>query len=283
MTSVIIAAHNEATVIGRCLDALLTDLRAEDGELEVIVVPNGCTDETAAVAARHGVHVVEVSTAGKANAMNAGDAAARTFPRIYLDADIVVPPGGVRRLVAALDGPDAALAAVPQRRLDVTGRPLAVRGYFAVNGRHPRYRHGLFGRGMIGMSAAGRARFGPFPDVVADDLFLDAQFRDVEKRVVADVVVTIATPRRTRDLVRRLIRVRSGNARLREGAGAGEVTASVAPSSRSAWFTDVVLPRPWLWPAGAIYLALTAYAGMCARARRGPGDWGRDESTRVAS
>ena len=283
MTSVIIAAHNEATVIGRCLDALFSDHRAEDGELEVIVVPNGCSDDTAAVAARHGARVIEVPTAGKANAMNAGDAAARTFPRIYLDADIVVPVGGVRRLIAALDGADAVLAAVPQRRLDVAGRPWVVRGYFAVNARHPRYRHSLFGRGMIALSEAGRTRFGAFPAVVADDLYLDAQFRDGEKRVVPDVVVTIATPRRTRDLVRRLIRVRSGNAGLRRAAGAGEVTGAIAPSSRSAWLKDVVLTRPWLWPAGIIYLAITAYASLRARGQSGSGDWGHDESTRVAS
>ena len=49
MTSVVIAAHNEEALLGRCLDALLSD--AEPGEFEVVVVPNGCTDSTARVAA----------------------------------------------------------------------------------------------------------------------------------------------------------------------------------------------------------------------------------------
>ena len=49
MTSVVIAAHNEEAVIGRCLDALL----AEDGGLDITVVANGCGDRTAAVRSAH--------------------------------------------------------------------------------------------------------------------------------------------------------------------------------------------------------------------------------------
>ena len=49
MTSIVIAAYNEAGVIGRCLDALLSG--ADPGEFDVTVVANGCTDATEQVAA----------------------------------------------------------------------------------------------------------------------------------------------------------------------------------------------------------------------------------------
>ena len=42
--SVIIPAHNEESVIGRCLAAMLEG--AQPGELEIIVVCNGCSDRT---------------------------------------------------------------------------------------------------------------------------------------------------------------------------------------------------------------------------------------------
>jgi glycosyltransferase involved in cell wall biosynthesis len=273
MVSVVIAAHNEAAVIGRCLDALLAD---GTDELDVTVVANGCTDETAAVArTRPGVRVVELAQASKPAALNAGDAAAVGYPRVYLDADIPLSSASVRRLAAALDGDGDPLAVMPRRRLDLTGRPLLVRGYYAIHNRLPVFTTALFGRGAIVLSAAGRARFDRFPDIIADDLFLDSQFSAAEKREVPEVEATVATPRRTRDLVRRLVRVRAGNAALRTRA------TGVRPAARLSWLRDVVLPRPWLAPAAVCYVGITATAALLARRRSRATTWGRDESSRT--
>lgn len=281
--SVVIAAHNEAAVIGRCLDALLSS--AEPGEIEVIVAANGCTDETAAVSAsRVGVRVVELTEAGKSLALNAADAVATRFPRIYLDADIVLRTEELRRLAAAVSTGDAdgrPLAAAPRRELDVSGRPLAVRAYYAINSRLPAYRDALFGRGALVLSATGRARFGDFPDLIADDLFLDGLFAPHEKRQIDTVTSRVATPLHARDLVRRLARVRAGNAALRAAAADGRAPAGVRASSRSSWLRDVVLPRPWLAPAALGYVALTlAAARQARRSRAGTLSWGQDESSR---
>ncbi len=48
--SVVIPAHNEARGIRRCLSALLDSARP--GEFEIVVVANGCIDETASPQAR---------------------------------------------------------------------------------------------------------------------------------------------------------------------------------------------------------------------------------------
>lgn len=281
MTSVVIAAHNEAAVIGRCLDALLGE--AAPGEFDVTVVANGCTDDTAAVAARPGVRVVDLATAGKAAALNAGDAASVGFPRVYLDADIVLTTAALRSLAEALGGGGGggAGAATVGRQLDLTGRPLLVRAYFAVHGRLPVFRDGLFGRGVVALSEAGRARFDRFPELVADDLFLDSLFTQAEKRQVTSYAARVATPRRTGDLVRRLVRVRGGNAAMRAASANGEVTAPVRSAARLSWLRDVVLPRPWLAPAAVCYVAITVVAALAAR-RAGDGGaaWGRDESSR---
>jgi glycosyltransferase involved in cell wall biosynthesis len=271
---VVIAAHNEAAVLGRCLRGLLDGVTP--GEFEVVVVANGCTDDTAGVArAVPGVTVLELPVASKPAALNAGDAAATAFPRIYLDADITLRAADVRALAGALDGPGV-LAAAPRRVLDTGGRPLLVRAYFAVNGRLPAFRGSLFGRGAVAVSAVGRARFDVFPDVVADDLFLDSLFGAAEKREVEAVTSVVATPRRTADLLRRLRRVRAGNAALRV------VDDQVRPARRASWLVDVVLPRPWLFPAGVCYAALSLVAGLGARRSASRGVWGRDESSRTA-
>lgn len=276
MVSVVIAAHNEEAVLGACLDSLRT--QTGSGSLDIVVSANGCTDSTALVALTGGARVVERAEAGKAGALNVGDAIADGYPRIYLDADIVPSAGAIDALVAELDRGDV-LAVVPRRRLDTTGRPWPVRAYFAVNGRLPAFRNGLFGRGMIALSAEGRARFAEFPALIADDLFLDAQFSPAEKAEVPGAVVTVETPRTTRDLLRRLVRVRRGNAELR-GASAS-TGVGVRPSDRTAWLREVAR-EPRLYPAAIPYVAITLLAAVLARRTARPGTaWGRDDSTRV--
>ena len=71
MTSVVIPAHNEEAVLGRCLSTLLAD--ADEDEFDVVVVPNACTDNTAAVARQYGVRVIETPYGGKAHALRLGD------------------------------------------------------------------------------------------------------------------------------------------------------------------------------------------------------------------
>ena len=99
--SVVIPAHNEDAVIERCLDALFTGIAAE--ELDVIVVCNGCTDDTAERARQlpYPVRVLELERAHKPAALRAGDAAALVLPRLYLDADVVLPGESARRVLDA--------------------------------------------------------------------------------------------------------------------------------------------------------------------------------------
>lgn len=279
MVSIVIAAHNEEAVVGSCLDALR---RATGPDDEIIVSANGCTDRTAEVARDHGAIVVERAEPGKPGALNAGDDRATGFPRVYLDADIRVPAHSVATLERLLQ--DGALAAVPRRRVETSGRPLPVKAYFAINGRLPAFRDGLFGRGMIAVSETGRRRFERFPSLTADDLFLDAQFSSAEKVEADDVVVVVEAPRTTKALVNRLVRVRRGNAELRSASATGEIDGAVRESDRWAWLRDVVLPHPHLVFAAVPYLAITVAAAL--RARRTPrtaGGWERDDSTRVAS
>ncbi len=271
MVSVVIAAHNEEAVLGACLDAVLAGERPPT----VVVSANGCTDRTAEVAERRpGVVVVDRPEPGKAAALNAADGVAEGYPRIYLDADIIAPPGAIAALVAAVQQSDGVVVAVPRRRIDTTGCSWAVRAYYSINERLPAFRTGLFGRGMIALSHAGRTRFDTFPDLIADDLFLDALYGP-DERTVIDAEVVVRAPRTTQSLLDRLTRVRRGNAQLRDA----QTGAAVRPSDRWAWLREVVLPRPWLAPAALPYVAITLMAQ--ARARRGSGVWGTDITSRV--
>jgi cellulose synthase/poly-beta-1,6-N-acetylglucosamine synthase-like glycosyltransferase len=93
---VLVPAHNEESVIGRCLEAVASDRRPDD---QVLVVADRCTDTTAEIARSLGAHVLERGLGeepGRAAARQAGLEHARTLEwdaLVMLDADSVIEPG----------------------------------------------------------------------------------------------------------------------------------------------------------------------------------------------
>lgn len=272
--SVVIPAHNEAAVIRRGLDALLAGFAP--GELEVAVACNGCTDGTAALVRATGypVTVIELATAAKPAALRAGDQAATAFPRLYLDADVVLSAQSARQVLARLrDGP--ALAARPPIQYDTSRAGPLVRAYYRARARVPALLTALWGAGVYGLSAAGRARFAAFPDVIADDLFAGQHFGAAELEIVACPPVVVRTPRSTVALVRMLRRVGHGNAEHHALTPAAERTAGGTVRG----LLTAALARPAAAPDVAVYLAVTALARLSLRLAP-PAGWARDTSSR---
>lgn len=206
--SIVVPAHNEAAVIRRCLDALFEGIDPE--ELEVIVVCNGCTDDTAEIARRspYPVTVLELTVGAKAPALRLGDATATALPRLYLDADVRLNGTAVRSVLSTLR--DGALAARPPIRYDASRSSWIVRGYYRARGRVPSLLGALWGAGVYGLSEAGRARFDTFPDVMADDMWIDRQFAREEITIVDCEPVTVHAPRTLRNLLAVLRRANRG-------------------------------------------------------------------------
>lgn len=96
----VIPAYNEAKNIGR----VLTPLRECPGLSQVIVVSDGSTDQTAAVASRMGATVIEFpENRGKGAAVMAGVAATTAEVILLLDADLIgLTPQHVKSLLAPI-------------------------------------------------------------------------------------------------------------------------------------------------------------------------------------
>jgi hypothetical protein len=280
MISVVIPACNEAAVIGRLLDRLTSSARP--GELDVVVVANGCTDDTAKVAAGFGppVRVLTVVAASKPQALAAGDRAARGFPRAYVDADVELGAGDLRALGEALQRPGV-LAVAPERQFVMTGRSWPVRWYYDVWTRLPEVRRGLFGRGVIAFSEAGHARFSGLRPVIADDLTVSLSFAPDERVIVPEARVVIRPPRTFADLLRRRVRVAEGVAQLQRTAGTPD---SSSARTRPSELLALARSEPRAAPRVVFFLALAVAARLRAgRAvlRNDYSTWLRDESSRL--
>jgi glycosyltransferase involved in cell wall biosynthesis len=189
--SVVLPASNEASLIGPCLRALCASRLPGVLRAEVIVVANGCRDDTADRARAEiptfeargwDVRVIEQAHGNKLAALNAGDAVARHDLRVYLDADVTVSPDLLAQLVDVLERPGPRYAS---GRVVITARSVLSRAYARFWQTVPFMRQGVPGCGLFAVNGEGRARWGRFPEIISDDTFVRLSFAPGERAGVA--------------------------------------------------------------------------------------------------
>lgn len=289
MPTVVIPAYNEGKGIARCLRAVLAD---GVEQLTVVVVPNACKDDTASQArsvevpqsAR--VLVIETPQGGKTHAINLGEQALReagldTFPRLFLDGDIELAPGTLRAIFAAAS-PEGARVVAAQPRFETSRSDLLVRLYYAADYFNPYHRvTAPNGSGTYCVSRAGRARWGAFPNIIADDSYVERQFARDERMTVVGSFATVRVPRVYRAL-------RAISARKREGARELESIVPLRKDQHAASGTfgavgRACIVRPWLLPAFMVW-AMTKWLERVERGKvaqkQGTDRWQHDTTSR---
>ncbi|MCC3293040.1 CDP-glycerol:glycerophosphate glycerophosphotransferase [Arthrobacter sp. zg-Y411] len=155
LLSVIIPMHNVAPYLDRCLRSIISQTYRR---LEIILVDDGSTDATAAIAAGYArydrrIRMLRQPHRGNGQARNTAIAAARGRFLTFADADDVVPPGAYSAMV---------------RNLLRTGSDFCVGSYGRIRGnkRSPvRLADGLHARPRLGTTVAECPR-------ILDDVFL---------------------------------------------------------------------------------------------------------------
>ncbi|MFZ9880233.1 MAG: glycosyltransferase, partial [Phycisphaerales bacterium] len=238
MPSVVIPAYNEGAGIERCLRSVLSQGVAD---LTVVVVANACRDDTAAraravpVPAGATVLVLDIPEGGKTNALNTGERALReagrdSFPRLFLDGDIELGPNALAPVFAAAAVPTPIVVSA-EAEFETSGCSVPVKLFYAAERFNPyHFESAPNGSGTYGVNAAGRARWGEFPAVIADDGFVERQFAASERRTVRAAPRVYALVR----VPRTLAGLRGISARKRVGNDELDRIAPLRPAQRAA-------------------------------------------------
>jgi len=151
--SVVVPAFNAAATIEETLQSVSQQTYRN---LEVIVVDDGSSDETAALVRRRGARdprfrVISQPNGGVASARNAGVRASRGEFVAFIDADDLWHPTKIAKQLAALlsAGPETALVYSPFRVIDAAGNVIGSPHKYGVNGwvLHRHFHTNLVGNG----------------------------------------------------------------------------------------------------------------------------------------
>jgi cellulose synthase/poly-beta-1,6-N-acetylglucosamine synthase-like glycosyltransferase len=271
--SVVLAVHDEGSRITSRLDEIVALIATTRSPAEVIVVANGCADDTSALARAHPsplVRVIELTeNAGKAHALTCGYEAARGDLLVFADARQRWAADSLQRLLENFASPEIGA---------VSGELVieAASGVLAGVGLYWRYEKWLRrneGRlhSTVGVSgsicAVRRELFRPIPrGALLDDLYWPLRVVMQGRRVVYDerALAHDRLPDRPADEFRRKVRTLSGNFQL-----VAMLPQAVLPWRNPIWvqFVSHKLLRlviPWLllavfFASGLLFLYTPLY------------------------
>lgn len=271
--SAVVPAYNEASILHKSLEPL--DYVAGQLDGEVVVVPNGCTDNTATVARSYrNLTVLEQKEAGKSAALNAGDGSCTKFPRLFFDADLSISSTDLIKLIERLGDTDALLVS-PRMRLDTSQSSWLVSAFYRFWSSLPAFR--VRTGGLYGLTEKGRARFDQFPPISADDSFVRSRFTQSEVEIASDIVFEAVAPRLLADLIAVRKRIKRGNAALRNSYDPGQAI----PQNNLKVIVKQSLASPQSLLDATVFLLVSVWVLLALKIEK-PNEsvWERDESSR---
>lgn len=211
MTTVIVPAHNEASVIEACLDSIIT----QQDVGQIIVACNGCTDNTVDIVRRNypDILCLDIKKPSKTNALNEAEKHSSSFPIYYLDADTRIGKNTLMLINQHLATGKCLLAA-PSPIIDTSCSSWVVKQYYKIWLTLPYIRDGVIGTCSFIISETGRKRFKSFPDVINDDGFVRCCFDSHERANISGTNIYITAPKTLYSLIKIKTRARLGNMQL---------------------------------------------------------------------
>lgn len=212
MATVIVPAHNESTVIRKCLDSLINQPMTD----KIIVACNGCTDDTADIVRKEypNVTCLDLDIPSKVNALNEAEKHIVSWPTFYIDADVSLSEGAVQTVTEGMASQNLLLAA-PEPLIDTSKSPWLVKQFYKIWLKLPYIREGVVATCSFVISEEGRKRFDKFPEVISDDGYVRSHFYEHELGNVSGAKVFVSAPRTVKSLIKIKTRARLGNMELK--------------------------------------------------------------------
>ena len=215
MATVIVPAHNEASVIEDCLDSIIN----QKGIDHIIVPCNGCSDDTVEIVRNKYPSVVclDIETPSKTNALNVAEEKAQelgvTYPIFYIDADTQLSENAITHITEAMQNSDTLLSA-PTPIINTSKSSWLVKTYYKVWINLPYIKEGVIATCSFIVGEEGRKRFHKFADVIGDDGFIRCHFKNKEISNIEGAEIYIRAPKDIFSLVKIKTRARLGNMEL---------------------------------------------------------------------
>lgn len=269
--TVIVAAYNEAARIERKLRSVLAQDYA--GEVSIIVASDGSDDGTPDIVTALGdpsVRVLDLPRGGKAAAIGAAVAAADGEILILSDANSILGPDSIHRLVRAFADPEVGGVAGNQvyvRGEDVDAVAVGERSYWDFDRamKEAQSRAGNVIAGTGALYAIRRDLFRNIPPGVNDDFFLSLSVIDSGYRLVFEPEATAyepVSPSRSLEYARR-VRI------MTRGLRCVAAVPRVLDPRRTGFYALQVFSHKVLMRVMAVPLAVVALGGLRLY-RRGP-------------
>lgn len=212
MLTIVIPAYNEANSINKTLIELVGFSRET---LEVIVIPNGCTDKTVDIV-KQGYpqfRIVELTKGSKINAINEGIRLAKNKNILIQDADVVIGKKSIESMLHFIEK-EKYLFASPVPKLKISGS-LAVSMYYRFLKLTPAYNSGMVNSGAYLLSSLAVKRLGVLPNVIADDGYVKGILDSKHLKNIPGCFSEVDTPKNLWSLIKIKTRSKLGNVQLK--------------------------------------------------------------------
>ena len=263
---------------------MINGLLPED--CEIILVCNGCTDDTADKARAYlqdyaNLKVIETDVASKVHALNLGDEHAKGFPRAYIDADIALDGKALSETIRIMDHNSSILVAAPKLNVDTSRSNFGVRAFYTIWMQLPYFSKGqMVGSGVFILSKKGRSHFQRFPEIISDDGYVRSLFSESERQMIKEAAFTIFAPKTLKNLIKIKTRVRFGNMEVAQKYP----SMSIGKDNGMSDIIKLTLKKPWLCIHSLLYIYVQLQTKRLSKARMAAADfttWERDDSSRI--